>query len=143
VPAEDLVPTGDGPVRIGYLDRHRPEPLMLTLRDPEAVAAALPGKPEPYRELDTAVFEALLLRGALGLDDDDIDHLEGLGYARSAEEARALVGDGSYDGAFFMRATPLEQIREIAAAGENMPPKTTYFYPKIPTGLMINPLGEE
>jgi uncharacterized protein (DUF1015 family) len=39
-----------------------------------------------------------------------------------------------------MRGTPIDQVREVAAAGETMPPKSTFFYPKIPTGLLINPL---
>jgi uncharacterized protein (DUF1015 family) len=44
------------------------------------------------------------------------------------------------DAAFFMRPTPVEQVQEVAAAGESMPPKSTYFFPKIPTGLVFNPL---
>jgi uncharacterized protein (DUF1015 family) len=39
-----------------------------------------------------------------------------------------------------MRATPVEQVRAVAEAGESMPPKSTFFYPKIPTGLVFNPL---
>jgi uncharacterized protein (DUF1015 family) len=40
-----------------------------------------------------------------------------------------------------MRATQVEQVREVAATGESMPPKSTYFYPKVPTGLVFNPLA--
>ena len=47
---------------------------------------------------------------------------------------------GRADAGFFMRATPVEQVREVAEAGESMPPKSTYFYPKIPTGLVFNVL---
>jgi uncharacterized protein (DUF1015 family) len=39
-----------------------------------------------------------------------------------------------------MRGTPIDQVRKVADAGETMPPKSTFFYPKIPTGLLINPL---
>jgi uncharacterized protein (DUF1015 family) len=66
--------------------------------------------------------------------------MRGLGYARSDHEALALVLSGTYDAAFFLRSTPVEQVQEIAAAGINMPPKTTYFYPKVPTGLVFNPV---
>jgi uncharacterized protein (DUF1015 family) len=66
--------------------------------------------------------------------------MRGLGYARSDGEALALVLSGAYDAAFFLRATPVGQVQEVAAAGINMPPKTTYFFPKIPTGLVFNPL---
>ena len=47
--------------------------------------------PEPYRQLDTAVLEALVLKGPLGLTEDDIDHLHGLRYSRTDDEALRLV----------------------------------------------------
>ena len=139
---EELVPEGDGPVRFGYFDGHHRRPLMLELSDQGVADAALQGHAEPYRRLDTAVLEALLLKGALGLGDDDISHLRGLGYARDTAEARALVENGSYEAAFFMGATPVSRVREVAAAGESMPPKSTYFFPKVPTGLVFNPLWD-
>jgi uncharacterized protein (DUF1015 family) len=116
---------------------------MLTLRDQALADAALPGRPEPYRRLDTAVLEALILKGALGMTDDDISHFNGLGYARTAAEAVARVDAGEADAAFFMAATPVTQVRAVAAAGESMPPKSTYFFPKVLTGMVFNPLDEE
>jgi uncharacterized protein (DUF1015 family) len=139
-PADELEPTGDGPVRMGYLDAHHRRPLMLTLRDPATVAAALPDKPEPYRELDTAVLEALVLHGALGMSEDDISHLNGLDYARDTNQARERVEAGTAQAAFFMRATPVAQVRDVAATGESMPPKSTYFFPKVLTGMVFNEL---
>ena len=143
VPAERLEPTGNGPVRIGYLDGHHRRPLMLTLRDPAIAAAALPDKPEPYRALDTAVLEALVLHGALGMSEDDISHLNGLDYARDAAQARRRVESGAAEAAFFMRGTPVAQVRDVAAAGESMPPKSTYFFPKVLTGMVFNLLEED
>ena len=58
--------------------------------------------------------------------------------AADGEQAIELVGSGAYDVAFLMRPTPVEQVRDIAAAGVNMPPKSTYFFPKLPTGLVFN-----
>jgi uncharacterized protein (DUF1015 family) len=98
--------------------------------------------PEPYRRLDTAVLEALILTGPLGLSEEDISHLHGLGYARSFEEARELVESGTFDAGFFLRGIAVAQIQDIAAAGVNMPPKSTYFFPKVPTGLLFNPLTD-
>ena len=128
-------------VSVGYLDAHHRRPLQLTLRDPETVAAALPDKPDAYRRLDTAVLEALILEGALGMTEDDISHLRGLAYARSTAEAIDLVSTGRADAAFFMGPTPVECVRDVAATGETMPPKSTYFFPKVPTGLVMLPLG--
>jgi uncharacterized protein (DUF1015 family) len=144
-PLEDtsaLAPAAGERVRIGYIDAHFRKPFMLTLKDPAIADAALPDHTEPYRRLDTAVLEALILKGALEMSDEDIDHLSGLGYARDAAQALELVQAGEYDAAFFMAPTPIEQVQAVAAAGESMPPKSTYFFPKVPTGLVFNPLSE-
>jgi len=139
---DELVPAYGQPVSLGYIDAHFRQPWMLTLSDQAIADAALADHAEPYRRLDTAVLEALILKGALGMTDDDIDHLTGLGYARDFDDALRLVQDGDYDAAFFVAATPIEQVRAVAAAGESMPPKSTYFFPKVPTGLLFNPLSE-
>jgi uncharacterized protein (DUF1015 family) len=141
-PTDELEPQGDkggrGRVQMGYLDAHHRRPLMLTLKDPAIAAAALPDKPEPYRRLDTAVLEALVLQGALGMSEDDISHLHGLDYARDTAQARERVEAGEAQAAFFMRGTPVSQVRDVAAAGESMPPKSTYFFPKVLTGMVFN-----
>jgi uncharacterized protein (DUF1015 family) len=140
---DDLVPPDDGDgIRMGYMDSHFRRAFRLTLKDQAIADEALPGMPEPYRRLDTAVLEALVLKGPLGLSEDDISHLRGLGYARSFEEARELVESGAFDAGFFLRGIPVAHIQEIAAAGVNMPPKSTYFFPKVPTGLLFNPLSD-
>ncbi|HET6550058.1 MAG TPA: DUF1015 domain-containing protein [Solirubrobacter sp.] len=114
----------------------------LHLKDWAIADAAMPGKPEPYRRLDTAVLEALILMGPLKLTEDDISHLHGLDYARDTAQALARVDAGEADAAFLMSPTPVERVRDVAAAGENMPPKSTYFYPKVLTGMLFNPLEE-
>jgi uncharacterized protein (DUF1015 family) len=139
---DELAPRADpDTITIGYIDSHFQRPLMLTLKDPAIANAALPDHAEPYRRLDTAVLEALILKGALRMTDEDIDHLHGLGYARDDEQALELVRSGEYDAAFLMAPTPIEQVQAVAAAGESMPPKSTYFFPKVPTGLVFNPLA--
>jgi len=127
-------------VAFGYMDAHFRQAYRLTLRDPGIAAAALPERSEAYRSLDTAVLEALVLRGALGLSEHDIADQRGVGYAKSTVAALDAVESGAVDAGFFMRATPIEQVRAVAAAGESMPPKSTFFYPKVPTGLVFNPL---
>jgi uncharacterized protein (DUF1015 family) len=74
------------------------------------------------------------------MSEDDISHLHGLDYARDAEQARERVRSGSADAAFFMAGTPVDRVRAVAAAGESMPPKSTYFFPKVLTGMVFNPL---
>jgi uncharacterized protein (DUF1015 family) len=142
-PLEDtseLAPASSEQIRIGYIDAHSRQPWALTLKNPAVADAALADRAEPYRRLDTAVFESLILKGALGMTDENIDHLDGLGYARDFDQALELVLNAEYDAAFFMAPTPIEQVQAVAAAGESMPPKSTYFFPKVPTGLLFNPL---
>lgn len=139
-PADLRPPAGTGPLVLGYIDAHHRQAHRLTLRDQAVADAALADFPEPFRTLDTAVLEALVLKGPLGMTEESIGHLEGLGYARSDEEALGGVLDGTWDCAFFLRAGPVEQVRAIAATGVTMPPKSTFFHPKVPTGLLFNPL---
>ena len=134
-------PDGDGPLQLGYIDGFHKQAFRLTLKDQATADAALADFPEPYRRLDTAVLEALILTGPLGLTEDDISHLSGLGYSRTDDEALQAVLSGEFDAAFFLPGAPVSQVQEIAAAGENMPPKSTFFYPKLPTGLLFNPLA--
>jgi uncharacterized protein (DUF1015 family) len=131
----------DGLVQIGYMDAYAKRPYMLTLKDQGIADAALADHAEPYRRLDTAVLEALVLKGALGMTDAQIDHLDGLDYARDTAQALDALHSGEHDAGFFMAATPIAHVHEVAAAGEHMPPKSTYFFPKVPTGLVLNALG--
>jgi uncharacterized protein (DUF1015 family) len=140
-PAELTPEPGRGPLELGLLDRGGARARRLRLKDQAIADAALPGRSPAYRELDTGVLETLILKNALGFSDEDISHFNGMFYARDTAEAIAMVSSGDYGAAFLMRPTPVEQVREVAAAGENMPPKSTYFFPKLLTGLLFNPLS--
>ncbi|HEX3432949.1 MAG TPA: DUF1015 domain-containing protein [Solirubrobacteraceae bacterium] len=143
VPESDVAPAPGGgpPLQLGYVNSQDAHTYRLTLKDQAIADAALSGHSEAYRHLDTGVLETLLLKGALGLSDDDISHFNGMFYARDTAEALAKVRSGEYDAAFLMRPTPIAQVRDVAAEGENMPPKSTYFFPKLLTGLLFNPLS--
>ncbi len=137
----DLDPGGaEGVGVFGFLDAdgnaHR-----LRLRDPEAVARRIPDRSPSYRRLDAVILEQLVLHGILGMSEDDIAAKRGLAYVSNMDGARAAVSSGDADAAFVLRPTPIEQVREVAAAGETMPPKSTYFFPKVPTGIVFNPLS--
>ena len=130
-----------GPLELGLIDRGGTRARRLRLREQAIADAALAGHSQAYRELDTGVLETLLLKNALGFSDEDIAHFDGMFYARDTSEARAMIASGDYEAAFLMRPTPVAQVREVAAAGENMPPKSTFFFPKLLTGLLFNPLS--
>jgi len=144
IPESELAPEPSEettPLEMGYLSGRDPRTFRLRLKDQSIAETALAAHSEPYRRLDTGVLETLLLKGALGMSDDDISHFNGMFYARDTAEALAMVRSGEYDAAFVMRPTPVRQVRELAAQGENMPPKSTFFYPKLLTGLLFNPLA--
>jgi uncharacterized protein (DUF1015 family) len=75
------------------------------------------------------------------MSEDDILAKRGIGYAKSVEDSLALLGNGSYDVAFILRPIPVDQVRAICESDENMPAKSTYFFPKVPTGIVFNPVG--
>jgi uncharacterized protein (DUF1015 family) len=142
VPLGAVDPAGEDGIGVfGYLASGSERGLRLRLRDSDALAQALGDRPDAYRELDTVILETLVLREVLGMTEDDIAAKRGIAYAKSLGEATSAVEGGTADAAFLLRATPIEQVRAIAAAGETMPPKSTYFSPKVPTGLVLNPLS--
>ena len=77
------------------------------------------------------------------LDVELVDRLighEGIGYTAELAEAVERVDAGEFDGAFLLRATRIEDVFERARRGEVMPQKTTYFFPKLTSGLLFHPL---
>ncbi len=143
VPLEQLDPLGEeGPGVFGLYDCFHKRAFRLRLKDSAIVALdeQLAGKPEAYRRLDAAILETLVLKGIAGLSEDDILAKRGLGYAKSVEDSLALLEDGAYDVAFVLRPIPVDQVKAICESDENMPPKSTYFFPKVLTGLVFNPV---
>ncbi len=138
----ELDPAGEEGVGVfGYVDAHFKRGFRLRLKDPAAVERALPDASPAFRELDAAILEALLLRGVLGMSAEDIEAKRGIAYTPSVEEAISSLGYDATHAAFIMRPTPVEQVRAVAAAGETMPPKSTFFHPKLLTGVVFNPLS--
>jgi len=143
VPEAELDPAGaEGAGVFGYIDSHLRRGFRLRLKDPGALDAALAERSEAYRRLDAVILEELILKRGLGMSAGDIEAKRGIGYAKSADEALAAIDDGGdHQVAFLLRPTPVEQVRAVAAAGETMPPKSTFFFPKVPTGIVFNPLS--
>ncbi len=141
VSLDALDPAGEDGIGVfGYVDSHFRRGFRLRLKTPTALAAELPERSEAYRALDAVILEKVVLEGALAMSAADVEAKRGLGYVKDAAGAIAALDNG-YDAAFLLRPTPIEVVRAVAAAGETMPPKSTYFYPKLPTGIVFNPLG--
>ena len=90
--------------------------------------------------LDVSLLAATLDR-LLGIDAAAVAGGERIGYVKSAAEAASLViaGDSDADAAFLLEPTPVSSILAVSRDGDVMPPKSTYFYPKALTGLVLNP----
>lgn len=95
---------------------------------------------EAYSDLDVSVLHSFILENALGIDKENMANQINLRYTRSMEDAIQSVKDGKADAAFLINATKVSQIKAVALAGDKMPQKSTYFYPKLKTGLVMNAL---
>ena len=93
-----------------------------------------------WRALDLAALHALVLDQALGITPEMVRAGEHVAYTRDAAEAVAAVRAGQANAALLVAPTPPAAVRDVARAGDRMPQKSTYFYPKLITGLTINPL---
>ena len=109
----------------------------LTLRDIAVMDKLFPEKSEALRRLDVTVLHSLILEEMLGIDKENMAKQINLTYTRSFDEAYASAGNNA-DCCFILNPTKVSEIADVAAAGEKMPQKSTYFYPKLITGLVMN-----
>ena len=110
---------------------------LLTLRDANRVQALAPGKSLAWCSLDAAVLQVMVFQNLLGLSSEKIACQENITYTRDEAEALdALNHDAQLT--FLLNPTKISQIKDVALAGDKMPQKSTYFYPKLLTGLIIN-----
>lgn len=142
-PVQDMEPrlqqlAGQGKKAFGVY--HNRQSKLLVLSDSLVMKNMLPVSSEAYRGLDVNILHLLILERLLDIDKENMANQKNLVYTRSAEQAVAAVDQGNADCAFLINATRVDEIADVAAAGEKMPQKSTYFYPKIITGLLMNPL---
>ena len=142
VTTETIDPAGEEGVGVfGLYDSSHRQAYRLRLKDTTELDRLLDGQPEAYRRLDSAILETLVLKGLAGMSDHDIDARNGLEYAKSVPAALAQVDEGAFDVAFIQRHVPVDQVKAVAETEANMPPKSTYFFPKVMTGMVFNPVG--
>jgi len=128
----------EGRDRATYLVKTRADsaPRLVTLRSDIDLDAAIPlDRSEEWKGLDVAVLQELILDPLLGIHPDRPETLERLRFPKDAHEALSMTAE--HDVAFVVRPTRMDQLRAVALAGETMPQKSTYFYPKLPSGLVL------
>ena len=111
---------------------------LLELKDISVMEQFIPNGSKALRELDVSILHTLVLERIFGIDKENMANQVNLTYTRSADEALATVDGQRANCAFLMNPTRVSEIRDVAAAGEKMPQKSTYFYPKLTTGLVMN-----
>ena len=115
---------------------------LLVLRDENVMKELLPGASPALRGLDVSVLHALVLERIFGIDKANMANQLNLTYTRDPDEAVAAVDAHGANCCFLLNPTRVSEIRDVAAAGEKMPQKSTYFYPKLITGLVMNDFTE-
>jgi uncharacterized protein (DUF1015 family) len=140
--ALDALPEQADPARVFglYLPR---EDTCITVKTREPAATerlTADGFSPAAAGLSVTMLHELLFREALGLDHEDAErHVD---YAKNVPDALSALQGGQYELGAFLNATLVDQVRAIADQGEVMPQKSTYFYPKLLTGLVFDALGE-
>ncbi|MFC1847023.1 DUF1015 domain-containing protein [Chloroflexota bacterium] len=112
--------------------------MLLTLRDKAAAGSMMPQfHSEIYKSLDVSVVDHVILEELLGLSSEDN---VAIAYNYDRQDAIEQVSDDEYQLAFIVSPVKSKTIKAIADAGDRMPRKSTYFYPKLPSGLLLNRL---
>lgn len=113
---------------------------LLTLR--EDVSGILDGfkVPEVLKNLDLTVLHKVILTKELGFTEEEQMAQDGIKYIKVENEAFDMIDSGKAEASFIMAYPKIEDIKRISTAGYRMPQKSTYFYPKLLSGIVINPL---
>jgi uncharacterized protein (DUF1015 family) len=117
---------------------------VAVLKDKQMMDSIVPDMSPAWKTLDVSILHKLILEELLGIDQEKLAEGENLQYVKDTPNAIAdsiaQVDSGQKQVAFFMNPVKLQQLKMVTEAGERMPQKSTYFYPKVYTGLTINKL---
>ncbi|MFQ5878346.1 MAG: DUF1015 domain-containing protein [Acidobacteriota bacterium] len=98
--------------------------------------------PPPLRRLDVILLHRLVMEGILGITPEAQERQAHLDYVRDGPELLRRMGEGRAQAGFLLNPTRMEQVIEVTRRGLRLPQKSTYFHPKVPTGLVLNPIDE-
>lgn len=124
--------------RLGAAFREDPRYLLLTLRDEQAVERLAPGMSPELRRLDVTTLHVLLMEHILGVSTRNAVNTDRVAYTHDAQEALAEVESGGCQAAFLLNPPSAGEMVSVSLTGDKMPQKSTYFFPKLVTGLVIH-----
>jgi uncharacterized protein (DUF1015 family) len=133
----ELMAEGKKTSAIGFHHKGGQGFFLLTLR-PGVRSEMGDDLQESLKNLDVLVLSRFILQKGLGFSKEDLDDEEIFHYQSNLEKAVSLVNSGDYELTFLLNPTRIEQVKEVASQGLIMPRKSTYFYPKVITGLVFN-----
>ena len=111
---------------------------LLKLKNNINIKELIPNCSESLLNLDVTILHNLILDKAFGINKKNMKNQSNLSYTRSINEAIESVDNKAFQCAFILNPTRVTEIIDVALAGEKMPQKSTYFYPKLITGLIMN-----
>ena len=123
---------------IGASFKRDPRYLILRLKNKRIMQRLAKDLSAPLRELDVSTLHLLILEHILGMPPEQQVSEGNIRYTQDKEAALQALEKEDYQAAFILNATKKEEILAIVSAGEKMPQKSTYFYPKLLSGLIVN-----
>ena len=111
---------------------------VITLKDEEVMDSLVKDHSGAYRRLDVTILHTLIIENVLGISKESQERKENIEYLQDEVEGLNRVKDGKRQILFVLNPTKVSEVEEVARAGDKMPQKSTYFYPKLLTGLVIN-----
>jgi uncharacterized protein (DUF1015 family) len=97
----------------------------------------MPGKTDIYQKLDINILHKIIIEKILGVSEEKQKNRENIDFIKGNEETVAKMQDKEIQFAFFVNPPLMREVFLTARAGETMPQKSTYFYPKVFSGLVI------
>jgi uncharacterized protein (DUF1015 family) len=128
---------------IGFFFQNDSRYFLFSLKEGAIENQWLEGIPAELRKLDVVLLTRLLLQGILNMKDADLDNEYKVQYLSQFTPALDSVEQGRFAASFLLNSTPIDQVRKVAQASLIMPRKSTYFYPKVISGLVFNDLDPE
>ncbi len=128
---------------IGASFKRDPRYLILRLKNKRIMQRMTNELSAPLRELDVSTLHLLILEHILGMTPEQQVSGDTIRYSQDEEAVLQALEKEDYQAAFILAATKKEEIQTIVAGGEKMPQKSTYFYPKLSSGLIVNQIDPE
>jgi uncharacterized protein (DUF1015 family) len=128
---------------IGASFKRDPRYLILRLKNKRIMQRLAKDLSAPLRELDVSTLHLLILEHILGMPPELQEQGDTIQYSQDEETVLQTLEKEDFQAAFILTATKAEEIQSIVSGGEKMPQKSTYFYPKLPSGLIINKMDPD